>query len=189
MADRLAEYASKSLTRFIETAVGVNDSYIITPDFDWDKRPDPQNPVNSQVTRSLPYAGVQVIVESDLPFTVSSNILYEKSLLHHVWLCGSTFTERGRLTSDLRQALRGAVSLTSGVGITLYNFASPSGNYYATGGTLQVELGDSQLFDADSQAEEGNRKFRSVTPVTLTAFKDITATLLENMGRVSLTDL
>ena len=188
MADRLFEYAARSLARHIENTVGVSGTYIITADFDWDSKPDQANPGNGSTRRALPYAGVQVITESEMPFSVSSNILYDKEMLYHVWMCGSTFTERSRITSDLRQSLRSAVSITSGVGITLYNFASPSGSFYSTGGTLQVDLGETEIFDAADQKEEGNRKHRSVTPVFLTAFKDVTATLLENKGRINLTD-
>lgn len=188
MADRLFEYAARSLARHIESTIPLSGTYIITADFDWDAKPLPGNIGNQVTKRMLPYAGVQVITEAEMPFSSSANILYEKELLYHVWVCGSSFTERSRVTSDLRQSLRSAVSATSGVGITLFNFAVPSGAYYATGGTLQVEIGQTEIFDAADQSEEGNRKHRSVTPVTLTAFKDITATLLENKGRVNLTD-
>lgn len=78
--------------------------------------------------------------------------------------------------------------VTSGVGITLYDYTVASGSYYATAGTMQISLNQSQYFGAADQKEEGNRKFRSITPVTLTAFRDATATLLENKGRISLTD-
>jgi hypothetical protein len=115
--------------------------------------------------------------------------LHERRIDYFIWVCASSYTELTQRTADIKQAIGSAVNpITSGVGITLYDFATPSGSFYATAGTMDVEIGQSQFFNAADQSEEGNRKYRSVTPIMLSAFKDITASLLENKGRINLTD-
>ena len=130
-----------------------------------------------------------MMADDEPPFSISANILYERNIDYHITVCGNTYSEMINRTADIKQAMRTAVNpVTSGVGVTLYDFAVASGSFYATAGTMQVEIGQSQYFSAADQSEEGNRKYRSVTPITLTAFKDATATLLENKGRIGLTD-
>lgn len=186
MTDLVTDYASRSLAAFLESSV-FTEAYVVTPDFDWDKKPHPIN-LNKLANRETPYAAVLIRFDDDMPFSVSANILYERNIEYHVVVCGSSHTNMMQKTADMRQALRTAVSATSGVGINLYDFAAPSGSFYTTAGTMQVELAQSQYFGAADQSEEGNRKFRSITPVSLTMFKDATARLLENKGRITLTD-
>ena len=188
MADRLVDYATKSLVHHIETNVGVDNAYVITPDFDWDRRPDPSDPGNSTIARALPYSAVELIRDESGPWSSSANILYESNISLEVSVCAATYTSCVQFTSDIRQSLRSAVSITSGVGITLYNFAVASGSFYETAGTLQLEMQGTEYPMAESQKEEGNVKFRSITPIILTAFRDATSTLLENKGRINLTD-
>lgn len=186
MTDLVTDYASRSLAAFLETSV-FPDAYVVTPDFDWDKKPHPIN-LNKQANRETPYAAVLMKFDDDQPFSSSANILYERNIEYLVTVCGSSYTNAKQKTAEMKQALRTAVSMTSGVGINLYDFAVASGSFYATAGTMQVEIGQTQHFGAASQSEEGNRKFRSITPVSLTMFKDATARLLENKGRITLTD-
>lgn len=187
--DKVSDYACKSLTRYLEIAMPtLDDSKVVSTDFDWDKKPAPSNLGNQQVARPLPFAGVVLVRDSDKPFS-QGNILYDREILVHVELCCRSYTELVNLTADMRQALRSATNAaTSGVGIPLYNYAVVSGAYYANAGTLQVDLGNSEFFGTETPLEQGNRKYLSITPVEMTAFKDVTATLLENMGRINLTD-
>jgi len=188
MADYIVDYASRSLAAFLEREAGFAESYIINPDFDWDKKPDPDNP-KKRIGRSLPYAGVILVQDSDQPFTMSANILRHRTIDYHIVILGTTYSEMVQKTSNMKQAIVSAVTpITGGVGITLYDFAAASGSFYAQAGTMQVELAATQYFGAASQEEEGNRKYRSITPIMLSMFKDSTATLLENKGRISLTD-
>ena len=189
MPDHLTDYASRSLVRHLETAVsGLNDAYALDTDFDWDKKPDPSDPHDKTVERQLPYAAVEITFDHDAPFSVG-NILYEREVMAHVWVAGDSHANMMQMTSTMRQSLISSVNpITSGVGVVLYNFAVASGAFFANAGTLQLELGQSQYFGAATQAEEGNKKYRSVTPITLSAFKDVTAVLLENKGRINLTD-
>ena len=186
MVDLVTDYASRSLAAFLETGV-FPDAYVVTPDFDWDKKPHSIN-LNKLANRETPYAAVLMVFDDDRPFSASANILYERNIDYHVTVCGSSYTNMMQKTAEMKQALRTAVSLTSGVGIDLWDFAVVSGSFYNPAGTMQVEIGQSQYFGAADQSEEGNRKFRSITPVSLTAFKDATARLLENKGRIALTD-
>lgn len=189
MSDRVADYATKSLARHIKVAVsGIDNAYVVSADFDWDKKPLSNNPGNTASTRPLPFAGVVLINDNDMPFTVG-NILYEKTIRASIEMCASSYTQVVNMTSDMRQALRSAVNpSTSNIGIVLYNFAVASGSYYANAGTLQLDLGQSQYFGQDEPAEHANRKFRSVTLVEMSCFKDVNATLLEGTGRINLTD-
>lgn len=188
--DLLTDYTGKSLCHFIETNVsGLLDATLITSDFDWDRKPDPRNPGNSSIARSLPYAGVLITFDHDFPFTVSANILYEKRIEYQIWIAARNHTELLNLTSNCRQCLNTAVNpITSGVGLPLYNFSVVSGSFYANAGTCQIEMSNTEHFGPDDQLEEDNRKYRSVIPIALTAFRDVTATLLENKGRINLTD-
>ena len=176
------------MVHHIETEVGVDNAYIVTPDFDWDRKPTTANPGNTTQSRALPYAAVELIRDEEIPFTSSANILYEANISVEVNVCASSYTSCVQFTSDIKQSLRTATSITSGVGITLYNFAAVSGAFYATGGTMQVDVQATEFPMPESQTREGNLKYRSITPVTLTAFRDATSTLLENKGRVNLTD-
>lgn len=187
--DRLISYALRSLARHISVNVsGINAAYVVTPDFDWDKKPPSSNPGDATVPRTLPYAGVVLINDNNPPFTVG-NILYEPTIQVNIEMCGTGFTEMVDITGDMKQSLRAAVNpITSGVGITLYDFATVSGLFYANAGTLQLEIGQTEYFGPDTPAQQGNRKYLSITPVILSAFKDNTATLLESKGRVGLAD-
>jgi len=189
MADRLVEFATKSLVHYIETNVSVDNAYIVTPDFNWDRKPDPLDPGNKTVDRGLPYAAVQLIEDREVPFTVSGNILYEANITVEISVCASTYTQCVRHTSDIKQALRTATSDTSGVGITLYDFNTVEGEFYAAAGTIQLDIQGSDFPAPEGQKQEGNYKYRSLTVVTLTAFRDATATLLEDKNRISINEV
>ena len=189
MADRVVDYGMRSLAKYIKVNVsGINNAYVVSSDFDWDNRPTSITPGNATERRPLPFAGVVLVADDDPAFAVG-NILYEKNIQVNIELCGTDHTNLVQMTSDLKQSLRAAVNpSTNNIGIILYNFALASGSFYANAGTLQVEVSQSQYFGPSSPKEQGNRKYMSVTPVLLSAFKDASATLLENMGRVGLTD-
>lgn len=187
--DRVTDYACKSLTRHLELSVpALSGAKVVSTDFDWDKMPSPSNPGNQQVPRPLPFAGVVLVRDNEKPFS-QGNILYDKEILVHVELCCRNYTELVNTTSDIRQGLRSAVNpATSSVGIPLYNYAALSGTYFAYAGTMQIDIGNSEYFGSENPSEQGNRKYLSITPVEMTAFKDITATLLEGKGRINLAD-
>lgn len=187
--DYLTDFALKSSCRYLETAVsGLLDAKQVTTEFDWDYEPNPSNPGNKKDRRRLPFVGAVLIKDQDDPFT-QGNILYDRKILIHFELCCESYTQLVRMTGDLRQALWSATNTeTGGVGLTLYNYVEPSGAYYANAGTLQVDVGASQYFGTEQKQDINNRQYLSITPVELTAFKDITATLLENKGRVNLND-
>lgn len=187
--DRVTDYSMKSLCRHLMTAVsGLVGAYQVSTDFDWDKSPNPSNPGNQLIPRLTPFIGAVIMSDIDKPFTMG-NILYEREIKIHLELCCQNHTQLMRLSSDVRQSLITAMNQeTSSVGIPLYNYAVASGSYYANAGTLQIELGPTQYFGSDKSADQGNRKYLSITPIELSAFKDATATLLENMGRVDVTD-
>lgn len=188
MSDRVTDYAVRSLARHIKVAVsGIDNAYVVTPDFDWDKKPSPSNP-NQVLDRPLPFAGIILKYENDPPFSMG-NILYEYMIDANIMICAKSHTELVNMTNDIRQSLRNAVNTeTSNIGIVLYNFAVASGSYYANAGTLQVDLGGTEYFGQDDESEQANKKHHSIVPITLSCFKDSTATLLENKGRINLTD-
>jgi len=187
--DRVTDYACKSMTRYLGVAVsGLNDSKVVSTDFDWDKAPAPGTLGNQQITRPLPFAGVVLVRDGDKPFS-QGNILYDREILIHVELCCRSYTDLVNMTASMRQSLRSAVNTaTSGIGVPLYDYAAVSGAYYANVGTMQIDIGNSEFFGSENTKDQGNRKYLSITPIEMTAFKDVTATLLENMGRVNLTD-
>ena len=189
MTDRITDYGMKSAARHLETDVSMlTNAYVITPDFDWNQRPDPTDPANNRVNRELPYAGVLITSDSTPPFSVG-NILYEQLLNTEIHVVASGYTQMMQATADVKQSLKGATNpITGSVGIVLYNFAVASGGFFANAGTLQVELGTTQYFAPNEVKQESNLKYRSITPVVLSAYKDETATLLENKGRVNQTD-
>jgi len=189
MTDRVTDYAMKSTARHLETDVSMlDDAYVITPDFDWNRKPNPANLGNTKIVRGLPYAAVLMNLDATPPFTVG-NILYEQTIDTHIFVVASGYTQMVQATADVKQSLKGASnSITGSIGIPLYNFAVASGGFFANAGTLQVEIGTTQYFAPEDTQQESNLKYRSVTPVTLSAYKDATATLLENKGRVNQTD-
>ncbi|MAE83252.1 MAG: hypothetical protein CMB80_10985 [Flammeovirgaceae bacterium] len=189
MTDRVVNYGCKSLAYHIETDVTTFDNvYVVTPDFDWDKRPDPNDPSNRTLDRALPFAGIVLSSDITPPFSMG-NILYEQNFSVAIDVLGSTYSEMTDLTADMKQSLKTASNpITGSIGIVLYNFAVASGVFYANAGTLQVDLGESQYFGPPDEDQEENRKYHSITLATLSAYKDSTATLLENKGRVNLTD-
>ena len=188
MADKLVDYATKSLVHHIETYVSVDNAYIVTPDFDWNRKPNPSDPGNKTTARGLPYAAVQLIGSLEEPWSSSANILYQSDISVDIHICAGTYTTCVQNTSDVKQSLNSASSVVSGVGITLYDFATPYSGFYTAAGTLQIETKGTEYMMAESQDQESNIKFRSVTPVSMTSFRDVTATLLENKGRINLTD-
>lgn len=189
MVDRVTDYGLKSLARHLETDVPMlRNAYVVTKDFDWNRSPDPSDPANNKVNRALPYAGVLLLDDDTPPFTVG-NILYEQQITSHIYAVASGYTQMVQATADIKQSLKTAVNADSGsIGILLYNFAVASGGFYAHAGTLQVELGTTQYIGPENVSEESNLQYRSVTPILLSAYKDATATLLENKGRINLTD-
>lgn len=188
MTDKVTTYSLNSLARYINVNVSGVTAYVVTPDFDWDKKPNPAAPGNTVLARPLPFVGIVLKTDEEPPWSIG-NILYEKNILLHVELCSTGFTDLVDQTSQMKQSLRAAVNPdTNNVGITLYNFALASGSYFANAGTMRVEIGKSEYFGPDDTNEQGNRKYRSVTLMELSAFKDNTATLLENMGRISIND-
>lgn len=189
MVDRITDYAAKSLARHIKVAVsGIDNAYVVTADFDWDNKPVPNNPGNVTTTRALPFAGVVLYRDNDMPFSMG-NILYERNIIMNIQVCAKSYTQLVEVSSNIRQSLRSAVNAqTSNIGIVLYNFALASGAYFANAGTLQVELGNTEYFAQNEPSEQTNRKFHSITMVELSCFKDVNATLLEGTGRINLTD-
>lgn len=189
MTDRLVTYAERSLAYHIDQQIADFDNVVVvTPDFDWNRKPDPSDPKNKSLPRALPYAAIVGMNDQQLPFTVG-NILYETAMMMSIHVCGSTYTQMKNLTADMKQTLRSAVNpITGGIGIVLYNFAVVSGSFYANAGTLGVELGITEYFGPADIQEQDNTKYRSVTPIVLSAYKDNTATLLENKGRLSFND-
>lgn len=185
MADTLVDYSLKSLARFLETAgVSLSGSFVAGNDFDWNKRPDPADPKSKKLPRQLPYAGIVIINDSTPPFTVG-NILYEQVIDCAIHICGQSDSLVRNITGGVKQALKGAIHpLTSGVGIPLYDFALASGAFYANAGILSVDLGITEYFGADDITEEDKRKHRSVTLLTLSAYKDNRATLIDYSPRI-----
>lgn len=191
MADRVTDYALKSLAHHLDTDIATLDAaYVITPDFDWDHKPDPTSPGNKTLRRSLPFAGISIVNDSDQPFSVG-NILYEKNIDVWIHVCGQTYTQLVQIVADIRQSLRSATNPDNDdIGIILYDFSTVDGAFYLNAGTMHIDdISATQYFGPEDKTEEDNRKYRAIIPLRMTAFKDVTATLLENMGRVNLTDL
>lgn len=189
MSDLVVNYACKSLAYLIDQGVAsFSGVYVATPDFDWNRKPDPNDPVGKKVVRSTPFAAIVLINDQTPPFSIG-NILYEQVIDVQVHICAQTYSQLQNLTADMKQVIKSATNSSSGsVGVTLYDFDTPSGMFYAIAGTMMTELGRSDYFGPDTKAEDDNRKFTSITPLTMSAYKDATATLLENKGRVSITD-
>lgn len=189
MADRVVDYALKSLAYFVDQNIAdFTGAYVITPDFDYDKKPDPSKPGDVVIQRQLPYAGIELASDEGPAFSIG-NILIDQQVDVLLLIFGRSYTETVRLTADTKQSLRTSINpITQSPGITLFNFAIVSGSFYANAGTMQIDVGRSHYFGPADKDEEENRKHRSVTLLNMSAFKDNTATLLENMGRVDLTD-
>lgn len=188
MSDRVTDYALRSVAKYIEDHIVGLDAYIVTPDFDWDYKPNPLSPGDQKTPRPAPFAGISIVGDSDPAFSIG-NILYEKNIDIWVHVCGQTYTDMIHMTADMKQSLRTSINPNnSNVGVPLYNFAIVSGISYAIEGTMQIDIGQTQYFGPSNPSQQSNRKHFSVTPVNLSMFKDSTATLLENKGRVDLTD-
>lgn len=187
--DRLTEYAVKSLARHIAVNTsGLNSAIVIQNDTDWDRYPDPSDPGNKTLKRALPFAGIVLKRNLDEPFSIG-NILYSHEILVQVDICASSYTQLAQITPDVRQVLRTAVNTpNSAIGIPLFNYAVVSGSYFDIAGTMQLDVGATEYFAAERETDQGNRKFYSTTLIEMNAFKDSTATLLENKGRISIND-
>ena len=189
MADRVSEYAAKSLAKFLQSNVsGVLSAYVVTPDFDYDKKPVVTSP-DKRETRLLPFFAIHYVSEFNTPFSIG-NILFNTDLELIVEVCSSDQLKLVQETSSMKQALRGATHPNTGeVGVQLFNFNVVSGSFYADGGCMQIwDIQSSVYIGPDDKTQFENRKFRSQTPITLSAFKDKTATLLENAGNIGISD-
>lgn len=188
MADRLASYLTKSVAKWLIDDLSI-DCYVASPDFNYDRKPDPSNPRNT-IARPLPFAVVELVSETLQPFTVSNNILHEAIIIINVMVCGSSYSNLVNLTSDVKQSLAGAAHPSSGkVGVPLYDFGTPEGSFYEMVNAVQINnLGTANYFGPSDTTELGNRKFQSVLPVEFSAYKDKNAELLENLGNISINE-
>jgi hypothetical protein len=90
----------------------------------------------------------------------------------------------------MKQQLKLAEHSVSGKpGIPLYDFGTPSGVYFDLVNAVPIEsLGSTAYFGPDNPMDQGNRRFRSLTPVVLSAFKDRSAELLEGLGNINVSE-
>lgn len=191
VVDRVVDYGLRSMAKYLsDTVTTLSGVYVKTPDFDHNTRLNPSDPGGPRLRRETPYVGIMLVEDESTPFTMG-NVLYEQNIIVEVQVYGKTYTDMVQKTADVKQALRVAENDGTGnIGIILYNFAVPMSGFYANAGTLQIEFGDipTQYFGPADVQEEDNRKYNSITVIELTAFKDKSATLLENLGNVGLTD-
>jgi hypothetical protein len=190
LADRLTLYLAKSIAWFIgESVPALDGSYVTSPSFDYDQKPDPSNP-RDKVKRLLPFVGVDMMNDERTPFTVSSNILYEANIVFNIGVYGSGYSDLLNLTSDVKQALAGAAHPVSNkVGVPLYDFGVPSGTFFDLVDAVAIfDPGITNYLGPTGVEQFNNLKHRSLTPVTFSAFKDKDAELLENLGNISIND-
>ena len=190
MVDRLTLYLAKSIAKHLEDNVaGLDDAYVVSADFDYDKKPDPTNP-REKITRALPFVGIEIVEDERTPFSMSANILYEANMIFNIGMYASNVTPLLNFTGDMKQILVGAVHPVSGeVGIPLFDFGTPSGVFFDLVGAVEIfDPGISNYFGPSGTEEFNNRKHRSTTPVTFSAFKDKNAILLENLGNININD-
>lgn len=190
MADRLTLYLAKSIAKYLgDNVSGIDAAYVTTPDFDYDQKPDPSNP-RERIVRPLPFIGVDIINDERSPFTMSANILVEANMLFAIGVYAEGYSPLLNFTGDTKQALSNAAHpVSSEIGIPLYDFGTPSGTFYDLVGAVEIfDFGVTNYFGPSETSEFANWKNRSVTPITLSAFKDKNAELLESLGNININD-
>ena len=190
MADRLTLFTAKSIAKWLgDNVSGIDAAYVTTPDFDYDKKPHPTNR-SLVIDRPLPFITVETTTEFRGPFSVSANILYEVELVYNIGVYAESYSDCLNYTGDMLQSLSSAEHpVSSKVGVPLYDFDAVSGTFYDLVGAVQVmDLGVTAHFGPGTTDEQENRKHRSISPVTFTAFKDKSAKLLENLGNININD-
>jgi hypothetical protein len=189
MADRLNLYLQKSIAKWLEDNLTIDNAVLVGPNFNWDAKPDVTD-ARKTVPRPLPFAGIATQSDEERPFTMSKNILSERDITVSVFICATNLTNLYNLTSDMRQTLRSASHpITGKIGVPLYDYAVVSGNYYNSPNTVDISEVSSPFYTGrNSTSEQGNRSYMSETLITFTAFKDATATLLENKGRIGINE-
>lgn len=189
MPDRLTLYLAKSVAKHLgDNVSGLDAAYVTTPDFDYDKKPDPTNP-RERIQRPLPFVGIDIVLDGRPPFTMG-NILVEANITFNIGMYGSGYSELLNATSDMKQVLAEAQHPVSAeVGVPLYDFGTPSGVFYDLVGAVEIfDFGTTNYFGPSDTSQFANWKNRSITPVTFSAFKDKSATLLESLGNININD-
>jgi len=190
VVDRLTLYAAKSIAKLLgDTVPGIDAAYITSSDFDYDKKPNPSNPRDT-ILRALPFIGVGVVSDDNVPFTVSANILYERNMVFNVEVLGTGISQLINLSGDVKQQLNRATHSVSGkVGVPLYDFGAPSGTFFDLKGAIPIfEYGATNYIGPSDELEQENRKYRSSTVIVLSAFKDKDAELIENLGNIGINE-
>lgn len=187
MVDRLALYTAKSTAKWLlDNVVGIDSVYVVSPDFDYDKKPDPSNP-RDRIARPLPFITVEIISEESNAWTVSGNRLWTADIELQIGVYGAGFAALQNMTGDTKQQLKLATNpSTLKPGIPLYDYGTPSGGYFDLVNTVPIESMDpTNFFGPDTVKDQGNRRFRSLTSLYLSAFKDRSAELLEGLGNIN----
>ncbi len=190
MSDRLTLYTAKSIAKWLgDNVSGLDAAYVVSDNFDYDKKPDPTNP-RDKVARDLPFIGVQVLGDESNAWTVSGGRLWTADIEVRIAAYSTGISALMNLTGDTKQQLKVAVHPVSGkIGIPLYDFGTPSGVFFDLVNTFPIEsLGQTEYFGSDDVKDQGNRKFRSYTPLFLSAFKDRSAELLESLGNINVAE-
>lgn len=192
--DRFLDYSLKSLAWHIKNNVSsLTGAWVITPNFDFDRAPDPSD-INNTIPRELPFATIQLVKDEVRAFSIG-NILYDHTIEVDLGVFASNATELFQLTGDMKQVLRTATHPETGhIGIPLLHIAS--GLAFPYQGHIKLDVDEySQGFSpgvsepgsvVESVEEPGNRKFFTVTRAVLTAIKDKNSVLLENLGNINI---
>jgi len=187
--DNLVDFSVKSIAKFIGSNVpGIIGSYVITPDFDYNRSQSPDD-FNKSIVRRTPYAGIKIIIDDSQPFSIG-NILYNQEIQLSVGIFANSYSDMMQKTGSLKQALKSAKHpSTNEPGIQIFNYLAISGTYYEDAGLMKISIGQTVYFDPSDPHEQSNIKYRSYTNVTLDGFKDKDSVLLEGLGNVGFNDV
>jgi len=165
MSDRLLSESEYSLANFINTYV--SGCFIVSPDFDWDR-------TSTKSIRNLPFYAVRFVEEINSPGFVDGGNTNDPSMIFSVTACGRNQRESREMIGQLKQTMRTATFVASGVGywmssyngVPLYD-TSLTGSSTAPVGALNYEIGPADDIFHDDKTSFANLKYSSRVEITL----------------------
>ena len=179
MTDHLLKEATWSLARYLNLASG-KPTYIVTPDFDWDKHPDGSD-------RSVPFFAIKFIQGIEqYPFADGTNTI-DPRYTFVITCAHNSYSYAQGLFGECSQLIKNATGIASGVrfydenypGIPLRNSEDVTAPDRIVG-VFNVDYeGSIDFNDPTEQSRWQNLKFAGHLPITLSPiYKDFTKDLL-----------
>lgn len=189
--DRLPDVTVRSIAKWVkDNNYALDDAYVVTPDFDWDTK---LNPVTGKrdIRRALPFAAVKLVDVQTEPYSVSNSRLVSKKITASVTVCTKNYNDQLKIPYDVEQSLNNAQTqhavphdrvIASGID---YGLPLWTGGGYS--GTVNMEVMMNAPYSPDDSQHQ-NLKYSNVILVSIDAWKDRDATLIENVGNMPIND-